>query len=803
MTIKKVELLAPVGSMESLYAAVQNGADAVYLGGKLFSARQYASNFDYEELKEAVEYCHLRNVKVYVTVNVLIDDGEMKKTLDYIKYLYDINVDGLIVQDLGLSHMVRKIFPRFELHASTQMTINNLPGAIFLKNLGFKRVVLARETPLEEIRKIHENVDIELEAFVHGALCVSYSGQCLMSSILGGRSGNRGKCAQPCRMPYSIVDYSNGKIAFSEWDKKYVLSPKDLNTLEKIYELINAGVVSLKIEGRMKRPEYVATVVKMYRKVLDLGIDSLNEEEKKDVIQIFNRGFTKGISFGDFGRKFISYDRPDNRGVLAGRVVKIDKNNLYIKLDIEVEKGDGIELSTAKGQTIGTVLNNGGLKGQILKINKINNVQIGSKVYRTSSVKLLEKARQSYERENKKFPIDIYVDISIGKPARLRVKYNDNMLEITSDHIVEEAKKVSLTGERVLEQLSKLNDTVYFIDNIKINLEENSFMPVSTINDLRRQAIERLDKLRLTPLRTKINDYDYNNKVNKYFTFSSKDNNDKLISVSVNNKKQFDKLNLNKLDRVYIGFDEDLENSILKVKEKNKEVYINTDRIMYLDDFNKLKSKIDSVKGIIDGVSVSNLGTLQFVKENYDLNIHGNIGLNVFNSFTVKALEAEGLKSVTLSPELTLNQIEKIGSRSSLNLETIGYGYLPLMTMKHCPMSLVKNCKDDLSCESCKFSQGYGLKDRKGVNFCMERKNKVTRIYNSLPLMVLDSLHKIYDAGISFIRIDFTFEEEIEEIQDIYYSFAKGLVSKEEVDLVLDKYREKGITKGHYYRGII
>ncbi|NLX61147.1 MAG: U32 family peptidase [Tissierellia bacterium] len=801
--MKKVELLAPVGSMESLYAAVQNGAHAVYLGGKLFSARQYAANFDYEELRKAVEYCHLRNVKVYVTVNILIDDGEMKKTLDYIKYLYEINVDGLIVQDLGLAHMVRKIFPDLELHASTQMTINNLPGVIFLKKLGFKRVVLARETPLEEIRKIHENVDIELEVFIHGALCVSYSGQCLMSSILGGRSGNRGKCAQPCRMPYSIVDYKSGDIPFSNWDKKYLLSPRDLNTLENIYELINAGVISLKIEGRMKRPEYVAIVVRMYRKALDLGIDSLSDEDKKDILQIFNRGFTKGITFGDFGRRFISYHRPDNRGVLAGEVTKADKNSLYIKLDIDVEKGDGIELSTKMGKSIGTTLNHGGLKGQIIKLNKINNVEIGAKVYRTSSIELLEKAKKSYERENIKLPIDMYVDISIGRPARLRVKYDENMVEVSSDYIVEEAKKVSLTEERVIEQLSKLNDTVYFINKIELNLEENSFMPVSTINSLRREAIDKLNKLRLNSLRGEINDKEYSDKINKYFSFSSKNSNSRLISISVNQKDQFEKLDLNKLDRIYIGFDEDLRNSILKVKEHKKEVYIKTDRILYDYDLKRLKSKIDSIQDIIDGVSVSNLGTLQFVKENYDLNIHGNIGLNVFNSFTVKALEKEGIKSITLSPELTLNQINKIGSKSSLDLETIGYGYLPLMTMKHCPMSLVKNCKDDLNCQNCKFSRGYGLKDRKGVNFYMERKNNLTTIYNSFPLMVLDSLHKIYDAAISFIRIDFTFEEEIEEIQDLYYSFAKGFISKEEVDLRLEKYRDKGITKGHYYRGII
>ena len=235
----------------------------------------------------------------------------------------------------------------------------------------------------------------------------------------------------------------------------------------------------------------------------------------------------------------------------------------------------------------------------------------------------------------------------------------------------------------------------------------------------------------------------------------------------------------------------------------NKEVYLNTDRIMYERDLCILKDRIDSIKDIIDGVSVSNLGTLQFIKENYDLKIHGYIGLNTFNSFTIKALEKLGLDSVTLSLEINLKQIEEISKKSSIKIETVGYGYLPLMTMKHCPMSLVKNCKEDSNCQVCKYSKGYGLKDRKGLNFYMERRNNTTTIYNSVPLMVVDKLDRIYNSGVDIIRLDFVFEKEVEKIQNIYYSFAKGIISKEEVEEFLKEYKSKGITKGHYYRGII
>lgn len=806
MSIKNIELLAPVGSMESLFAAVENGANAVYLGGKLFSARQYASNFDNEELEKAIEYAHLRNVKVYITVNILIDESEIGKTLEYIKFLYDIDVDGLIVQDLGLAYLIKNIFPDFDLHASTQMTINNLQGAIFLENFGFKRVVLARETPLEEIKEIYHNSQMRLEGFIHGALCVSYSGQCLMSSIIGGRSGNRGRCAQPCRMPYSLIDYDKDEIVLDHWRDKHLLSPKDLNTLDNIETIIDSGITSLKIEGRMKRPEYVATVVKNYRKALDSGSKSLTNEDKENVAQIFNRGFTQGLPFGDFGRSFSSYDRPDNRGILVGELVDIDRDYIYIKLVKDVEQGDGIELKTNNGKYKGFVLQESGIKGQIIKINKTNNVLKNSKVTRTSSKRLLEEAKKSYQSRNIVFPIDMKVDISVGKPAKLTIHYKGKDFLVESDFIVEKSKKVGLTKDRVFEQLSKLKDTVYYIDNIDINLEEDTFMPIGSINGLRRDGVDKLDNYRSNfNKRIEISSKNFNNKLKEQLISTDKKEKSKQnVSISVMNKSQFDQLDLNKLDRVYIGFDDELKSVALKAKEKGKEVFIATDKILYKEDFNSLNKKIESVKDIVDGVAVSNLGTLQFIKENFDLKTHADIGLNVFNSYSAQALKDEGLESVTLSPELNMNQINKITDKNILDWESIVYGYLPVMNMKDCPMSLVKDCKDDSNCNDCKFASGYGLKDRKEINFYTERIKGNTVIYNSVPFFLLDSIDKIYNNGVDLVRLDFTFEKKgIFEIQNIYYDFAKGLISKEKADQYVDKYRKSGITKGHYYRGVI
>jgi len=800
-----IELLAPVGSMESLYAAVQNGANAVYLGGKLFNARQYASNFDFDELKEAVTYAHLRGVKVYVTANILVDNSEMEDVIDYIKFLYEVDVDGIIVQDLGLAYLIRKFFPDLHIHGSTQMTINNLSGAEFVYDMGFTRVVLARETPIDEIRYIHKNTPIELEAFIHGALCVCYSGQCLMSSLIGGRSGNRGKCAQPCRMPSSLVDGNDNIV--KNWDKKYLLSPRDLNTLENLEELIDSGIVSLKIEGRMKRAEYVATVVKNYRKVLDQGSRSLKLEDKKDVEQIFNRGFTKGLTFGDFGRDFITVERPDNRGILVGKVIRADKYNIFIELEGDIDEGDGLEFITARGEYKGIKAPFNSKKGTKMKLKNPGYILNDSLVYKTSSVNLLNRAKESYQQENIKNPIDMEIDINIGESPKLMVMFKGRMVTEVADVKVEKSERIALTKEKIKEQLSKLGDTTYTLNNININLEDNSYLPVSVLNSLRREAIERLDDLlKNMNHRNSIDEEIYNDKKQKFFQYKNtgKELNN-MLSVKVNSIDQFNQLDLNKFDRIYLGFYNDLEAVISKVKQYNKQAYIWTNKILYQKDLENLGEIIDPIKNKLDGVSVSNLGSLKYIKDRFDLKIHGDIGLNVFNSFTLDYLDNIGLDSITLSPELNLNQIKKIEESSNAFTEAIVYGYLPVMVTKHCPMSLVKGCKDDKNCIRCNFSKGYGIKDRIGATFYMERKEGFSNIYNSVPLMVIDSLNQIKNSRVSMIRLDFTIETNgIREIQKIHYDYINNQIGEKEVKEFLNRFKEdKNITNGHYFRGVM
>lgn len=799
-----IELLAPVGSQDSLIAAVQNGANAVYLGGKLFNARHNASNFDEDQLVEAISYAHLHKVKVYVTVNILIDNSEMEEVLDYVKFLHDIDVDAILVQDIGFASIVREILPDLDLHASTQMTINNVEGAKLLKDLGFKRIVLARETPLEEIKKIHDNVDIELEGFVHGALCMSYSGQCLMSSMIGGRSGNRGTCAQPCRMKYSIVDENDNTV--NGYEKIHALSPKDLNTIGYIDTLIDNGIVSLKIEGRLKRPEYVATIVKNYRKAIDESVNSITEDDRRDIEQIFSRGFTKGLALGDFGESFRSSDRPDNRGVLLGKVARADKYNVYVELQEDIDQGDGIEFLLKNGEYKGIKSPVEGKRNTTIKVDKPGYIEVGTDVYKTSSQSLLTRARESYKDENIKYPIDMSIDLIIGQNPVLRVKYNEKEVEVTGDKPVEESKKVAITEDKVINQLSKLGDTTYQLDNIYINLSEGAFVPVSILNQLRREAIDIIDEdIKVYNKRKAISDEDFKKSKSKYFSFTKPvDTTNKRLTVKVSNYTQFKSLDLNRLDRVYLGFYDRLQECVDEIKKYEKQAYIWTDNILYTEDLKKLDNIIKNAKNL-DGISVSNLGTLKFAKDNFDLNIHTDIGLNVFNSHSVEALKNNDIDSITLSPELNLSQIRKITKNIGGNLEGIVYGYLPVMTTRDCPMAIVKGCKIDKGCKSCNYANGYGLKDRTDVVFRVERKEGFSNIYNSVPLMLLDSLDKISNDGVDMFRLDFTNEiRNVATIQKMYYDYLNEDIDLNRVKEFLQDFKEETpITNGHYFRGIL
>ncbi len=815
-----IEILAPAGNMDSLHAAVENGADAVYLGGKLFSARQNAGNFDKDELNKAVKYAHRRNVKIYVTVNTLLDDNEIDEILDYLAYLYNIDVDAVIVQDLGLIKLIKEILPELRLHASTQMTINNYKGVKFLEELGFDRVVLAREISLNEIKFIKEKTNIDLEAFVHGALCICYSGQCLMSSLIGGRSGNRGRCAQPCRMPYSIIKLDNKEILSKEFDNKYILSTKDLNTIDYLDDIIKSGITSLKVEGRMKKPEYVSIIVNKYKKALE-SLDNnskLTQHDKKEILQIFNRGFTKGYILNDNGKDIISLDRPDNRGIYIGSIDRIDHSYMYINLIEDLKIGDGIRIvnqGTEKGMVVRNLFQNGKAvkkvkKGYIAQIKKITGVQKFSKVLKTLDCDLIKKARNSYidNLNHKKINIHMSLDVSIGKKIKLYL-WDDkgNYISVKGSEKVEKARNISLTKEKVINQMSKLGSTPYHLENIELKLEDNSFVSISTLNDIRRKSIDLLDKKRENfNNRCRIYTDNLSKKADKLLDFRKyNDKGNKRISVKINSFNQLKYVNLNRLDRIYLNFTEGLFEVTQEIKKYDIEVYWGTGRIIGNDKFEEFNKLLDKI-GInsLTGISVSNLGTLKYVKDMYDTEIHCDIGLNIFNSYALKLLSEHGVGSATLSPELKLNQIDNIYRKTQLLCETIVYGYLPVMITKYCPLSLINNCNTRNDCNKCKYNSGYGLLDRKNMIFKFDRKNDNTIIYNSRPLVLLEDISKIL-LSTDIIRLDFTSEEsEIIEVQDVYYEYLNKRIEIDKVRQFVDKIRQDtGITKGHYFRGVL
>ena len=654
--MRDVELLAPVGSFEALKAAVQNGANAVYLGGKDFGARASANNFDRDELKEAVKYAHIRGVQVFVTTNTLRKENEIEDFLEYAKFLYDIDVDAIILQDIGMARLIKRELPDFELHASTQMVAHSLEDVKYLESVGFDRVVLAREVTVEEIKYICDNCKADIEVFVHGALCVCYSGQCLMSSMIGNRSGNRGRCAQPCRQRYELIDVYTGEVVNSNGD--YLLSPRDLNAIEEIDKVIDAGVHSLKIEGRMKRPEYVATVIDGYRKTIDeyLATNKLNvsDETINDLYTIFNRKFTKGLLLGDVGKDMMNSQLPNNQGLYVGTVVDYNKKakRLKIKLANTLKKGDGINLG---GGTIGRIIKNGnietiGYKGETIELDFVGEARKGQIVFKTSDSELMDRVQATFtqDKEFVKNIIDAKITIKLGQKPILTLKdRHSNEATIEGDKIVEEAMKVALSKEKVETQLRKLGNTPYELDLLEIELDDNVSLPISLLNQMRRDCIELLDKERVS-----IKNRKYKNKIVKYKPVLYNRNKQQEISVKVKNLEQLESALECGVDRIYYEDTNTIDKGMSLAMKYNKKVIYSAPRIIRNKEYNHL-AKANNAG--VESVQVGNYGSIDYFKDK-KLNI--DYYLNAFNSETINYYKEIGADTLFISQEVNINEIK-------------------------------------------------------------------------------------------------------------------------------------------------
>lgn len=783
--MKKLELLSPVGDFECLKAAVQNGADCVYLGADVFNARASANNFDLDSLKDAINYAHLRDVKVHLTLNILIKDNEFEQAVELASKAYELGIDAIIVQDIGLANFLLHNFKNLPIHASTQMTTNNLSSVLELEKLGFKRAVLSRELSLTDIEYICKHSNIEIETFIHGALCISYSGQCLMSSMIGGRSGNRGRCAQACRLPYELMNDDTNKCI----DKGYLLSPRDLCGLDFIPSLIEAGVSCFKIEGRMKNPEYVATVTRIYRKYIDLFYSNseynISDKDRKDLLQVFNRGgFSSGYLKDTANTDFVFKDKPNNMGIYLGRISKFNPNKGYISIELNenISIGDSISVSNSNNKYhVSELIKNNdnitkALPTEKVKIGRIKgDIKVGDPVYKISSKELSHLASLSYiNSENKKIKLNCDISISKDMPIKLHVytdypkhsMYHNIDVTVYSEIYAIKALNTPITVDRVISQISKTGNTPYEFSNIHIDLEDNLYIPsIKTLNDLRRKAIEQVQELVIQKHLRKSVSYKLDSYENNSNIRNRKNPKVSLLLNILNVNTDYTKLK--NVDNIYVPikyFHFKKYYKCLEQLSNHFNIYVYTPSVLkdnYKNIFiSIIEEAISNFK--IKGFVISNYGYIDLLsKYKSKFKFIGNYTLNIFNTHSAMFFEKIGLKTITPSVELNTKDLSQIVSLKNLNTEIIVYGNTPVMTSNYCVLGHSNKCISSCGLK-CSSQDKFYLQDRLGFKFRVlpDNMQNITTIYNSKTTSVKPSFNA------TSYRIDII-DETIPEINNI------------------------------------
>lgn len=788
--MNKPELLAPAGSMDALKAAVFAGADAIYIGGKEFNARKNAGNFDNNEIGEAVIFCHLFDVKVYVAINILIKDSEIESVLKYVQLLYDNNVDGIIVQDLGLFHLIRRNFPMLNIHSSTQMFIHSIHGVHLLEEIGFDRTVLARELTLKEIKYIVDNSKKEIKIFNHGAMCICYSGQCLMSSMIGGRSGNRGTCAQPCRKRYSLYNNSN------KLDEGHLLSPKDLNTLDIFTELIDTGVHSFKIEGRKKNKIYVYTIVSAYRKLMDSYIkdnkhEIITNDEKNKVYQSFNREFSNGYFLKDkvAAEELINKEIPKNMGVFTGKVIQVTNDGAKIKLNAHLSQGDGIRIINGNketGQKITKIFKNG---------NQVQNAYSGDTIF--ISGKSLNKGDLIYKIADISLKNEIEILIDKKYPRKIPVEGKFSLREngfltgeITKDQVVikyqskvksEKAVNKAISKDRIIQQLNKLGETPYYFKKIDIHMDDNIVIPISAVNEARREMMDELTKKIINLNRKPIKE-----KFDLYYKAHERSIEKPKISVKTHRFDLIEEIIKENIDEVIFGGDilfdnKQIENVLNMCVRNNKSLRLAFPRVTRMEYLKELKLHLNWLKNLpIVGVLISNYELLDLFRTT-NINIHIDHTFNIMNKYTLDILGSLGVSLGYLSQELNMGEIKSFIDDSPINIGMVVYGNTELMISQYKLWD--RNCS---------------IEDIRGYSFPVIIDDfQRSHIYNSKTTSLLDELYRL--DGIQNIRLDFTNEqpkEVVRVIENALLALNHGEINS---DLTT---KNLNITKGHFNRGV-
>ncbi len=745
------ELLAPAGSMEALKAAISNGCDAIYLGMQKFGARAYSSNFDLESLKEAVAYAHLRNVKIYVTMNTIVFENEAPEMKAQMDELNEIGVDGIIVQDLAALDYIVNNFLDMEAHCSTQMGIDDLDGTLLFKELGAKRVVLSREVDIEKVKEIRRIAKIPLEIFVHGALCVSYSGNCLMSGLIGYRSGNRGRCVGSCRKEYELIDTTTDTVI----GKNYVLSTKDLNTIEHIEDL--REIDSLKIEGRMKEPAYVANVVSKYRKALD---HQITEADKEDLSKTFNRTFTKGYLFNEDPKEITNILRPNNVGYEIGKISKALKDTYEITLTRPLNQNDIIRISHDNEDVILSVVKLYDKEDNL--INRADNVcyikvkeklSKGDLVYVTKDYAYYKELESSLEKEFKRFDLDFKVYAYPDSKLMIDAEGLGCNYLYESEEVLGEAINNPTTKEQVIKQLSRLNDSVFELKSVDFE-ECNAFIPAKLLNAARREIVQGLYDLKLNSQKKRTKALKEKEKI----SFAPEK---PYLTATVTTQEQYDACVSAGLKEVYF------EN----VVRRNQ---------------NEYKDKEGQL--LIGGYG----GIYHYRKTNSYVT---DYSLNVVNATSCYELYKLGAKRVTLSYELNKGQMEDLMNAYYKEndgypaLEMVVYGRAPMLFTKYCPLKKMKQCG------VCKTKR-YELKDEHGTFPILTHEDCTTTILNGKTLNLLDELDSL--KGIEAFRLNFTIESKEQVVNTIQMALGKlnGSLSESVFNPETD-------TRGHFNKEIL
>ena len=792
------ELLAPAGSIASVRAAVANGCDAVYMGGRQFSARNLAENFDTAALTAAIDYCHLRGVKVYITVNTVYLANELPAVFRFMNDMYQAGADAFILQDLGTAIEARRLFPEIKLHASTQMTSNSLEDVIALADAGFNRVVLNRELSLDEIKHIAANAPIEVEIFVHGALCVSHSGRCLMSSFIGKRSGNRGRCAQPCRKTYKLLK-SNAPVA-----EGYLLSPKDLSTLSILPEIAASGAVCLKIEGRMKSPEYVAQVTQAYRAQLDKLAQGDSSAPDADTLrrtaQVFNRGgFTDGYATHYAGSDMMSHESPKPMGTRIGRVIGVDKRRGICRIFTErdLHPGDGIEIWTREQPHVGTNINRAASAGEVAEVPIEGNIAANDAVYLSYDKALADELKASAEKDTRKIALTGRFCAKADAPMTLHLAYAPLGLEVSVEgSIPEAAQKLPMDEDAFVSRLSKTGGTTFTINFADNEIADGLFVQAAALNELRRaatdemaaQIVRHFKRPAAAPLRLQ--------KPKQY------ELGEKELTALVRNAAQFNGVaNSDMISRVYVEVSEDFLVSLVK--------YVKVCRARELTLFAALpafpgEGFADTLKTLeesgIDGYLVRSHGVLDMLADTVK-DIALDDTFQITNPLTYAAL-ADCATSVALSPEIGF---DALNTWADDRAEITVHGRPVLMTTRQCPVGNYAGGRaDGRFCRLKGRYASYSLQDATGVAFPVLQNCETCFAYicNDRPVFMLNKSRDILNCAAGFIRLSFTTETANETFDTCEaYGAALSGETTAAVRALTQKAQDEGFTYGYFFTG--